>query len=77
MLDARQKLQEQADKELQRMRRPGFEGRSLVDTGTIQQILSMRDVMGMSEEDIEKRLELKRGTVKRLGPKGLVEGLSN
>lgn len=75
MLEARERLQQQADMELQQARKPGFEGRSFVDSTTIRQIIAMRDDRGMSSDQIEKLLELKKGTVERLGPKGLIGSL--
>lgn len=75
MLNARERLQQQADLELQQARKPDFPGRSFVDSTTIRQIIAMRDDRGMSSDQIEKLLELKKGTVERLGPKGLIGGL--
>lgn len=50
----------------------GFEGRKFVDVGSIRDALSLRE-SGLSEGEIEKRLGLKRGSVKKLGPSGVVE----
>ena len=73
ILEARQRLQEEAEKEFQTGGRVG--GRQFLDVITIRQILQMRDERGMKAEDIEQRMGLKKGVVARLGPKGIFRGL--
>ncbi|KAI1492599.1 hypothetical protein F5X96DRAFT_625875 [Biscogniauxia mediterranea] len=46
-------------------------GRELVDAGTLKQALMMR-ARGAAAADIERRLRLKEGVVRRLGPEGVV-----
>ncbi|XXH05622.1 hypothetical protein Hte_012056 [Hypoxylon texense] len=65
-LEARQRLQEQADLEFERPDR----GREFLDVGTLKQVLVMQ-TRGVPAPDIEKRLRLKSGVVERLGPKGV------
>lgn len=52
--------------------RRGHTGREFLDVYQIRQILTMRDVQGRKDEDIEKRLGLKKGVVGRLGLQGIV-----
>ena len=73
VLDARSRLQGEADKEFRDMGKRGAEGRQFLDVLTIRQILILRDQRGESNEKIEKMLGLKRGVVDRLGPNGVVE----
>lgn len=72
ILAARQKWQDLADYEAGEYGRRGFKGRELLDAGTLRRVLTLRDRRGIADEKIEEMLELKRGTVKKLGPKGLV-----
>ncbi|KAI1774719.1 hypothetical protein F4818DRAFT_70776 [Hypoxylon cercidicola] len=65
-LEARQRLQEQADLEFEK---PG-QGREFLDVGTLKQMLMMQ-ARGAPPADIEKRLRLKSGVVGRLGPRGV------
>ena len=57
VLEARRKLSEQADAEIEQYGRRGFQGRRFLDVTTIRQILVMRDQQ-MKETDIESQLEL-------------------
>ncbi len=41
---------------------------------TIRQVLMMRDELGTPEEEIERKLGLKNGVVRKLGGKGVVSG---
>ena len=54
------------------MGKKGFPGRRFLDVVTIRQVLVMRDERRIEEEEIERRLELEVGTVRRLGPRGIV-----
>ncbi|GAB7358326.1 hypothetical protein MBLNU230_g2398t1 [Neophaeotheca triangularis] len=72
VLESRAQLQAQADEEGERYGKSGFEGREFLDVFTIRQIMVLRDGKGESGEQIERRLGLKRGTVERLGPRGVV-----
>ncbi|KXT04246.1 hypothetical protein AC578_7938 [Pseudocercospora eumusae] len=72
VLDARAKLQDQAEIEFMEAGRRGHTGREFLDVYQIRQILTMRDEQGRKDEDIERRLGLKRGVVSRLGMQGIV-----
>ncbi|KAL1303845.1 hypothetical protein AAFC00_000302 [Neodothiora populina] len=71
VLESRNRIQEDADREFLEAGRTGFEGRKFLDVGALRQILMMKE-RGMSGEKIEKTLELRPGLVARLGPAGLV-----
>lgn len=72
VLDARAKLQDQAEREFLEAGRQGHEGRQFLDVYTIRQMLVMRDERGSQAGSIEKALGLRQGAVQRLGPKGMV-----
>ncbi|KAF2148774.1 hypothetical protein K461DRAFT_324252 [Myriangium duriaei CBS 260.36] len=72
VLDAREKWQALADREAGEFGRRGFEGRELMDVGTLRRALILRDRRGVGEERIEQMLELKKGTLRRLGGQGVV-----
>ncbi|KAF2770016.1 hypothetical protein EJ03DRAFT_271243 [Teratosphaeria nubilosa] len=73
VLDARARLQNEAEVEFQQAGRRGFEGRQFVDVFVIRDALVKRDRGGWAAERIEKALGLRRGVVGRLGVKGMVE----
>lgn len=73
ILDARARLQDEAEKEFMEAGKRGHEGRQFLDVYTIRQILTMRDERGGSSAQIEKALGLKKGVVDRLGMEGVVE----
>lgn len=73
ILEARAKLQDEAEKEFMEAGRRGHDGRQFLDVFTIRQILTMRDERGRQPAEIEKTLGLKRGVVERLGMNGIVE----
>jgi hypothetical protein len=54
--------------------RRGFEGRRFLRPGEIRDALALREV-GVGEEEIEKRMGLKKGVVRVLAPKGIVENV--
>ena len=72
MLQARERLQQQAEAQFAKSSRTDGGDRTFLDVSTIRQILVMRDEMGMEGKDIEKNLGLKGGLVKTLGRKGVV-----
>jgi hypothetical protein len=76
VLDARRRLQERADDELANMGKSSDQGREFLDIHTIRDILARRQ-RGDSPESIEKRLNLRAGVVKRLGPPSLVSPLAS
>ena len=71
VLEARERLQQEADAEFAKTGR-GDGGRKFLDISTIRQIIVMRDDKRLGEEQIEKSLGLANGVVRALGPKGVV-----
>ncbi|RLL92888.1 hypothetical protein CFD26_100005, partial [Aspergillus turcosus] len=61
VLTARQTAAKAAQEEAEQIGRPGFVGREFVDAWTIRQALTMRDRQGLSLEEIEGMLKLKKG----------------
>ncbi|OIW28041.1 hypothetical protein CONLIGDRAFT_716416 [Coniochaeta ligniaria NRRL 30616] len=74
VLEARRRLEEQADAEMEHMGRTTDKGKELLDVGTIRRVLLLRQ-QGVGDKDIEERFGLRPGVVKRLGPPGVVEAL--
>jgi hypothetical protein len=72
VLEARKTIAERAEREAERIGKRGFEGREFVDVMTIRRALALRDERGMAEAEIERELDLKRGTMQRLGGRGVV-----
>lgn len=71
VLDARARLQSEADAEFAQVGRKAHAGRQFLDVYTIRDILVMRDGQGKSAAEIEKKFGLKQGVVARLGAKGV------
>jgi hypothetical protein len=69
LLDARKASAEKADRETHGEEGPG---REFLDAATLRYILVLRDQERMPAEDIERKLDLKTGVIKRMGMKGLV-----
>ena len=61
-----------AEEEFARARYESGGDRKFLDVMTIRQILMFRDEKNMEGRAIEKKLGLTTGTVKKLGPKGIV-----
>ncbi|KAH8906301.1 hypothetical protein BR93DRAFT_969506 [Coniochaeta sp. PMI_546] len=74
VLEARRRLEEQAEAELENMGRASDKGKELLDVGTIRRVLLLRQ-QGVGDRDIELRFGLRPGLVKRLGPPGVVEAV--
>ena len=72
VLDARSRLQDEADIEFQQAGRRGHDGRQFLDVYMIRQILVQRDQQGKSAEQIERSMGLKKGVVGRLGAQGVI-----
>ena len=70
-LEARARLQDEAEREFMDAGRRGHEGRQFLDVVTIRQVLMLRDDKRLAAEEIERRLGLKKGVVARLGAKGV------
>ncbi|KXL46371.1 hypothetical protein M433DRAFT_157690 [Acidomyces richmondensis BFW] len=71
VLEARSKLQEEAEKEFDQVGKGVNGGRQFLDVMVIRQILAQRD-QGKSAANIERDMGLKKGVVERLGPRGMV-----
>jgi len=74
LLQARERLAEEAENEFENLGRRGANGRRFLDVITIRQVLRMRDDFGRGEREIEEQFGLKKGMVGRLGMKGVVTG---
>ena len=72
IIDARNRLSQAAEAEFGQTGRKGFQGREFLDVVLIRQALMLRDDKGLSDLEIERRLELKSGVMARLGRKGIV-----
>ena len=72
MLTARENLAREAESEFARVRYEGGGGRKFLDVMTVRQVLMMRDEKRMAEAEIEQKLGLASGVVRRLGAKGVV-----
>ncbi|KAL9117091.1 MAG: hypothetical protein Q9187_006376 [Circinaria calcarea] len=72
VLTSRSNLSAAAEAEFNQTGRKGFKGREFLDVMMIRQVLMLRDERGVDEAEIERRLGLKEGVVKRLGGKGVV-----
>jgi hypothetical protein len=73
ILEARQRIQNDAERELEQVGRRGFEGRKYVDSGIINLAL-MRRKRGENDAKIEEAYEIKKGRLNALG-KGIVEAV--
>ena len=72
-MEARKRIEEQAETEKIAQGKPGFAGKSFVDIGTIRKALVLRDEQGVAPPEIEKMLGLRKGAVAALGRTGVVE----
>jgi hypothetical protein len=75
VLDARQRIQEEADLDQEGVGRRGFSGRKYVDAGLIQNALVRRQ-RGEADASIEESLSMQKGRLSVLG-KGVVGPLSS
>lgn len=74
MLEARKRITERAEAELENIGRRNAQGREFVDIATIRRALLLRQG-GAREEEIENRFGLRRGTVRRLGSGRMVQAV--
>jgi hypothetical protein len=74
LLTARSRLAQEAEEEFENLGRKSSPGRSFLDVVTIRQVLMMRDEQRKGAEEIERTLGLRKGVVKKLGPRGLFSG---
>ncbi|PMD17141.1 hypothetical protein NA56DRAFT_280694 [Hyaloscypha hepaticicola] len=72
LLTARYRLAEEAEREFANLGKASAGGRQFLDVITIRKVLEMRDEKGLQEGEIERRLELRKGVVGRLGRGGVV-----
>ncbi|KAI9051779.1 hypothetical protein LZ554_004046 [Drepanopeziza brunnea f. sp. 'monogermtubi'] len=72
LLTARYRLAEEAEMEFARTGKSSAVGRRFVDVHTLKQILLLRDVKGLEGGEIERKLGLGEGSVRKLGAKGVV-----
>jgi 3-deoxy-7-phosphoheptulonate synthase len=75
VLEARQRIQDEAEGELENVGRRGFGGRKFVDAGVITLAL-MRKSRGEPDSSIEEALGIKRGRLSVLG-KGIVQSVQS
>ena len=64
-------MAEEAEKEFAEIGRTGAKGRQFLDVVTLRQVLVMRE-KSVSEDEIERKLGLRKGVVGRLGGRGVV-----
>jgi hypothetical protein len=74
LLTARSRLANEAEKEFANVGRSGSKGREFLDVVLIRQVLMLRDDQGLQATEIENRLGLAEGVVRRLGRKGVISG---
>lgn len=72
VLDARSRLQDEAEREFLDAGKRGHAGRKFLDVGVVRQVLMMRE-RGLAEQEIERTLGLRGGVVKELGMRGVAE----
>ena len=76
ILTARSNLTTAAEIEFSQTGKTGFIGREFLDVMLIRQALALRDDGGLEEKEIERRLGLKEGIVRKLGRRGVVGDVS-
>ncbi|KAI9797672.1 MAG: hypothetical protein M1833_005333 [Piccolia ochrophora] len=72
LLRARDRLAAEADVESREVGRRGHPGRQFLDVVALRQVLTLRDREGVDGREIERRMGLRSGVVKRLGGRGVV-----
>ena len=72
LVQARQRIAQQWESELENQGRPSFAGRTLMSAQEIRQGLTSRDEVGRSSQEVEKQMRLKPGVLDQLVPKGVV-----
>lgn len=71
VVQARERIAQQFEQELDSLGRTAFKGRTLVPAKDISEILRMRDQRGMSVEQIEKQMRLHPGILNQLVKPGV------
>lgn len=69
-LEARERLQNEADHEFQNLGTSSSQGRRFLHAGLIRDVLVMRE-RGAHDHEVERRFNLKKGVLRSLGPEGL------
>ncbi|KAI9879491.1 MAG: hypothetical protein M1830_008367 [Pleopsidium flavum] len=72
ILQARDRLAQEAEQEFIHAGKRGHEGRQFLDVVSLRQVLMLRDEKGLEAGEIERRLGLRGGVVGRLGRRGIV-----
>ncbi|KAK8194978.1 hypothetical protein HDK77DRAFT_505021 [Phyllosticta capitalensis] len=75
ILSARDRLQREAEADLDNAVRAGASGRRFLDPTLIRRVLMMRERESKSDEAIEEEMGLEKGFMKRLGPRSVVEAV--
>ncbi|KAI5457963.1 hypothetical protein BGZ63DRAFT_407277 [Mariannaea sp. PMI_226] len=65
-LEARRRLQQQAEEDFEAMGRANSQGRRFLDMRTVVDAMKMRD-HGLADQEIEKRLRIQPGLLQRVG----------
>ncbi|KAG6368125.1 hypothetical protein INS49_002326 [Diaporthe citri] len=71
-LEARERLAREAEEEFDGLGVSGGQGRRFLTSGMIQDVLVMRE-RGAADGEIEHRFNLRRGVVRKLGPRSLFQ----
>jgi hypothetical protein len=71
IVQARERIGKLWEEENESLGRASFQGRTLISAAQIREVLSMRE-SGMESGEIERRLQLRAGLVKRLGVGSMV-----
>jgi hypothetical protein len=70
-VEARERIERLWEDESESLGRGSFQGRTLISASQIREVLSMKE-SGMESGEIEKRLRLRAGLIKRLGAGSVV-----
>lgn len=71
-LEARERLSREAEEEFESLGLSSGQGRRFLTSGMIRDVLVMRE-RGASDGEIEHRFNLRKGLVRRLGPRDMVQ----
>ena len=72
IVEARERIAKLFEAESESLGRSSFQGRTLIGAAQIRDVLGMRE-SGMESGEIERRLRLKSGVVRKLGIGSVVE----
>lgn len=72
LVQARQRITQQWESELENQGRPSFPGRTLVNAKDIREALILRDEAGKDPRQVEKQMRLKPGILDQLVTKGVI-----